>query len=267
MAGKKEISPAKQPENIQPTPVRRSPRRLFKGTLLLLGCALAVAFVVYSPLFTVQRITVAGNSYLSADEVASIAGLHRGEPLFKIETAAMADRLTHDLRIETASVRREFPDTIAVTITERQVVATVATAYGYADFDRQGKVMSCYRNLHQVPIPLITGITLPDLYVGDDNPDPTVAKVLELLQDIDSNSLNMLSEVNIADPQAVKCYTNNAVEIRLGRLDRIEEKAKLVQDFLSDLSTTQHKIDYVDFSYKAPVIKLHDMPAGDAYKP
>lgn len=245
---------------------RRSPRRLLKGFGFLVICGLIIAAVVYLPIFTVQRVEIHGNSYLSDTEIMKIGRIYPGEPLFKLQTDAITQDLQQDLRIESAFVRRRMPDTLEIDVTERQAVATVACDYGYVDLDRLGKVLNVHRTLSSVPIPLITGVTLGELYVGDDNPDQNIARVISFLQLLDPASLNQLSEVNIAQPGAVAAYTTHGVQIRLGSLDHLEEKAALTQDFLKDLQTTRHAIEYVDFSYAAPFIRLRDVPVADPEK-
>ena len=240
---------------------RRSPRRLVKGLLFLLVCGGIMAIVVYSPLFTLQRVILHGNTNLTQEDILAIGRLHMGQPLFQLETDAVTQDLLQDLRIESAVVRRRVPDSLEIDVTERQAVATVACDYGYLDLDRQGKVIACYRSLRNMPIPLITGVSMHDLYVGDDNPDAVVAQILEFLQQLDANALNQLSEINIANKEAIMAYTNSSVQIRLGKLERMEEKAKLTQDFIEDLKNTPHEIEYVDFSYTAPFIRLKNMPA------
>lgn len=239
---------------------RRSPRRLFKGLLFLLLCGGFVAIVVYSPLFTMQRLILNGNRYLQPDDIMAIGRIEKGKPLFQLKTDVIDQNLMRDLRIESAVVRRRLPDTIEIDITERMPIATVSCDYGYIDFDRQGKVLRSYRSLQKMPIPLITGITMHDLYIGDDNTNETVAQILSFLEKIDIEALNQISEINIADPEAVTAYTTNSVQIRLGNMERMEEKAILVQDFLSTLPNSRHSIEYVDFRYRAPVIRLKNMP-------
>ena len=243
------------------TKKRRSPRRLLKGLGFLLVCGGIMAIIVYSPLFTLQRVIIHGNTYITQDDVMNIGRLYMGQPLFQIETDAVTQDLRQDLRIESAKVKRRVPDSLEIDLTERMPVATVASDYGYIDLDRQGKVIASYRSLHNMPIPLITGVSLHDLYVGDDNPDEVVANMLAFLQQLDSNALNQLSEINIANKDAIMAYTNSSVQIRLGRLERMDEKAKLTQDFIENLKDTPHEIEYVDFSYTAPVIRLKNMPA------
>ncbi len=242
-------------------PVQRSPRRLLKGLLFIFITMGLVAIMVYSPLFTVQRIEIQGNVYLKPDEVEYIARVQRGQRLFQLETLEVQEHLLQDLRIESASVRRHFPDTLAIEITERVPVATVASEFGYVDFDRRGKVIAAYKNLKNVPIPLITGIKVRDLYIGDDNTDANISLVLEFLQHLPQETLNQLSEVNASDTAAVTVYTNKAVPVRLGNLkERLEEKAHLTQDFVKDQETSIYVVEYVDFSFQAPFIRLKNLP-------
>lgn len=239
---------------------RRSPRRLLRGLLFLAVCAAVVAVLVYSPLFTLQRVIVNGNQYLSREEVMEIARIHIGQPLFQLQTDAVTRNLTRDLRIESASVRRQMPDTVEIDMTERIPVATAACDYGYVDLDRQGKVIAGYRTLKRMPIPLITGVVLHDLYIGDDNTDETVGSVLVFLQKINPEALNRISEIHIGNPEEIVAYTTDSVQIRLGNMERLDEKAKLTQDFLEDQEHAKYPVEYVDFRYTAPFIRLKNMP-------
>lgn len=259
MAGREKQKRANAPQGCGRM-ARRSPRRLLRGILYLLIGGGLMAVVVYSPLFTMQRLVLNGNTYLTQEDIMEIGRIEKGTPLFQLQTDAINQNLMHDLRIESAVVRRRLPDTMEIDITERMPVASVSCDYGYIDFDRQGKVLRSYRVLQKMPIPLITGITLHDLYIGDDNTNETVAQVLCFLQKLDAEALNQISEINIADPEAVKAYTTDAVQIRLGNMDRMEEKAMLTQEFLHALPNSRHPIEYVDFSYTAPVIRLKNMP-------
>lgn len=217
-----------------------------------------MAIVVYTPIFTLQRVEVSGTSYLTKDQICEIGRIHTGEPLFQLQTDAVAQNLMHDLRIESAVVRRRLPDRLEIEVVERKPVATVACDYGYLDLDHNGTIIAAYRALHSVPIPLITGMEVKGLYLGDTVTDENVKKVLYFLNQIDAEALNQISEVNIANPEAVVAYANSSVQIRLGKLDRLDEKAVLTADFVKSLKTSRHTIDYVDFSYEAPFIKLKD---------
>ena len=245
---------------LEPRPLRRrrSPRRLLKGLAFLLICGGLVAFIVYSPLFTLQRVRLQGNTYITETDILTSGRLHKGQPLFQLETSEVTQNLLRDLRIESAVVRRRLPDTLEVEITERMPVATVACDYGYLDLDRQGKVIGSYKSLRKMPIPMITGVKMHDMYIGDDNKDTRVAKVLVLLASLNQEAINSLSEISVANPEAVTAYTNQSVQIRLGNFERWEEKAEQTKEFLHNLPNSRHQIEFVDFSYTAPFIRLKD---------
>ena len=235
---------------------RRSPRRILKGFLFIVICTAIVGILVYSPIFVLRHVQVDGAVYLKKEELVRISGIYMGEPLFQLETDQVTKRLLQDLRIEEALVRRQLPSTLEITIKERMPVATVACEYGYLDIDRQGKVIDSYRTLKNMPIPMIMGVQVRDLYIGDDVTDEMVKKILSFLQQLDDASLNQLSEIAITGPDYLVAYTTNSVQIRLGKLERMEEKARLTQDFLKDLATNPYQVEYVDFNYTTPFIKL-----------
>ena len=235
-----------------------SSRRILRGTFYLLCASGIIAVLVYSPLFTFQQLVVHGNVHLDENELCEIARIHYGQRLFELKTDEMTTNLLRDLRIESAVVRRQLPHKIEMDIVERIPVATVACDYGYLDFDRQGKVIASYRSLKGADIPIITGVKLRDLYIGDDNNDPQVAQAISFLARIDPADIGEISEVSLRNPDAVVAYTKTALPIRLGQLTGIPDKAALTQDFLRDQKTTRHTVEYVDFSYDARFIKLAD---------
>ena len=238
-----------------------SSRRILRGAFYLLCASGIIAVLVYSPLFTFQQLVVHGNAHLDENELCEIARIHYGQRLFELKTDEMTTNLLRDLRIESAVVRRQLPHKIEMDIVERISVATVACDYGYLDFDRQGKVIASYRSLKGADIPIITGVKLRDLYIGDDNTDPQVAQAISFLARIDPADIGEISEVSLRNPDAVVAYTKTALPIRLGQLTGIPDKAALTQDFLRDQKTTRHTVEYVDFSYDAPFIKLADKTA------
>ena len=238
-----------------------SSRRILRGAFYLLCASGIIAVLVYSPLFTFQQLVVHGNVHLDENELCENPRIHYGQRLFELKTDEMTTNLLRDLRIESAVVRRQLPHKIEMDIVERIPVATVACDYGYLDFDRQGKVIASYRSLKGADIPIITGVKLRDLYIGDDNNDPQVAQAISFLARIDPADIGEISEVSLRNPDAVVAYTKTALPIRLGQLTGIPDKAALTQDFLRDQKTTRHTVEYVDFSYDAPFIKLADKTA------
>ena len=224
--------------------------------ILVSVCAACAAALFYLPFFKVNSIAVVGNKYISTDDICRIAGIYKGQHLLEVETAASSKTLVKDLRIEKASVRRVFPNGIFIEVEERRPVANIACEYGYLDLDRQGMVLNAYRKKHFQTIPFLEGIKIQNLYIGDHVKDPMVLDTLKYLSEISENALSGLTEVNLRDPSHVIAYTTNAVEVRIGELKDLENKAKLTQDFLEELRVTKHQMEYIDLSFSKPFVRF-----------
>ena len=227
-------------------------------TVLLLLLLLAVLFLAaaWSPFFRLRQINIVGNSYVSTQDICRIAGVYPDENLFRLQTDAIVKNLMKDLRIEQASARRVFPGQLDIQVTERVPMVTVACEYGYLDLDRQGMVIDAYKTLKQMQIPMLTGVTLQGLYIGDSVQNDTILRVLQYLDQLDSASQHQLSEVNIAQPDHVVAYTTSAVQLRIGTMERLEEKAAITRNFLAELKTAKHPIEYIDINFTSPFIKF-----------
>ena len=235
---------------------KRKGRWLLQALMFIAVCAACAAAVFYLPFFKVNSIAVAGNKYVSTEDICRIAGVHKGQHLLEVETATASKTLIKDLRIEKASVRRVFPNGLFIEVEERRPVANIACEYGYLDLDRQGMVLNAYKNKHFQTIPFLEGIKIQNLYIGDHVKDPVVLDTLAYLSEISENALSGLTAVNLADPSHVIAYTTNTVEVRVGELKDLEKKAKLTQDFLEELRVTKHQMEYIDLSFSKPFVKF-----------
>ncbi len=240
----------------------RAPSKKWQWLFQVLGflgfVAVAVAAVVYLPVFKLEAIDVKGNSYIPPEDVLRIAGVYKGQHMFQVETDKAVQNLRKDLRIEQAAVKRTFPNGILIEVEERRPVACVACEFGYLDLDRNGMVLNAYRVRHLQTIPLLSGVTMRDAYIGDKVKDEQTLLALDYLSQLDGNTLPQIVEVNLANPKYVVGRTANAVEIRVGVLERLEEKAKITASFIADLRVTTKPIEALDMTTSAPFVIFRD---------
>ena len=237
---------------------RRNFGCFFKGLTFLVVSAAVIAFFVYVPFFTLSEIKLDGAKYLTQEDIMKIADIYIGEPLFKLETDVVQSRLSKDLRIAEVTVRRRLPHTLEIKIKERRPLAMIQCNYGYLDLDHDGTVLDSYKTLKTMQIPMITGVAVRDLYIGDVIDDEIVKKILGFLHMLSAETLNRLSEIAIVEQNYIVLYsaTDRPVQIRIGKLERLDEKAHLTEEFLNNLEKNPHAVEYVDFNYTAPFIKL-----------
>ena len=79
---------------------------------------------------TSTRSRSTGNRVVSAADVAAAAGVQHGDRMTGVDTGEVAARVEAMPWVRTASVSREWPSTVRVTVTERRPVAVVGGASG-----------------------------------------------------------------------------------------------------------------------------------------
>lgn len=93
--------------------------------------------------FVVETVTINGRHYTQADNVTAALAITRGQPLFSVDLQGIKDRLSELEWVETATIRRHWPDRISVMLRERQPLAIwygEGTDQPYL-LDRSGTVM------------------------------------------------------------------------------------------------------------------------------
>lgn len=91
--------------------------------------------------FAVAQIVVETDGQLNRRAVLDWTGLVPGGSLFDVSVRTVEDRLRHHPRVRTASVTREFPQRVRVTIRERRAIAAIRGARpdAAAFLDRSGE--------------------------------------------------------------------------------------------------------------------------------
>ena len=128
---------AQRRRRVQETHARRRLRRLVR-VLGVLAIAAAVVWVFRSPLLAVQNIEVAGASQVDVLAVLREAGITGGVAMMDVDTDVAHAALLDDRWVESAEVRRDWPQTISVEVLERVPVAWVSADDGWHHVARDG---------------------------------------------------------------------------------------------------------------------------------
>jgi len=124
---------------------REEGRRRLRRLLALLALAVATAVaaaVLFSPLFDVDSIAVAGVGAERAQAVRDAAGVTRGDPTLLVDTGKVEARIEALPWVAHASVSRQLPGTLRIAVTARVAVGWAPDPYGRAAvIDRRGVVI------------------------------------------------------------------------------------------------------------------------------
>jgi len=187
---------------------KRPAKKLEKGIkrLLIIASVIFTAQLIWlfvvSPFIPFSTIEVHGIAGLQRAEILSISGINEDSSFFSTNAKNIQKVLSGHLLVESAVVRKRFPDKISIFLTPREAAAiTLAnTAGGQAVplyIDRKGVFFKTGRAQDNLTLPVISGIENPQLNMR--LPDALVPLAGSLYQ-IASNApelLSVISEIRI----------------------------------------------------------------------
>jgi cell division protein FtsQ len=121
---------------------RRSKRRkvlAFTSIALVMALLAASVWSVYfSTALVTKRVSVSGTHDLTPMQVSYAAQVRIGVPLARQDLDAIAERTATLPPVESASVTRDWPSAIRITVVERRPVLAVRQPDGYVVVDKSG---------------------------------------------------------------------------------------------------------------------------------
>jgi cell division protein FtsQ len=214
-------------------PARRRSSRwkvLFVG-LLVVGVLGTAAWVLLgSRLLVARHIDVVGARLVPRDRVLAVARVRLGEPLIRLDTGAVRDRVEAVQEVETARVERHWPATVRIVVRERTPIAAVQRDNRFLQIDRYG-------------VTVLTSAArprgLPSLTVADPaQSDPTLRAGLAVIRVLPSWISSRVASVEARSPEAVSLRLDEGITIVWGAPERTPDKLRLLRGLLS---TTQRR--------------------------
>jgi len=215
-------------------------------------------FVFENPRFTIAQIVVENDGILTPQQVTQFVGVHVGQNLLSVDLGEMRRILEMIPLVKRVEVRRLLPQRLFIHIDERIAVARLRVpgrGLGNATFliDCSGVVMKPIKLSDgtvlqpEAPgsLPLLTGVTLADLRVGQPVDSKQIYRALELLdrlEQVQAGVMLEVDEIDLSNSHQLKLITKQRTVVKfdvndfpqqLRRLSTIlvwaQQRQKLVQ--------------------------------------
>lgn len=115
----------RQPRRVDPRGFGPWAVRLAVAVTIVAALAVVGAVLYYSNLFPIENVQVEGAEHLTQQEVVQVAAVPSDATMLRCDTGAIERRLEQSGWVRSATVTRIPPDTLQITITEREVAAVV----------------------------------------------------------------------------------------------------------------------------------------------
>jgi cell division protein FtsQ len=137
-----------------------APRRrwtmLLTALLVVAAALLAAGAHAWKRELRVTRIRTEGNRILSERDIVGLAGIPKQERLFALDLNAIRQRIEQHPYVRSASVNRDAPDGITITVDERMPIAAIALDR-MLYLDAEGVVLPPGGTADVLDLPVVTG--------------------------------------------------------------------------------------------------------------
>lgn len=227
-----------------------APRERRGLVLAFLATLLVTAIAGLYFLLIVDTIRVSGNDTLEKGEVLTIAGLNPGEHLWLADVGGAKARLLANPMIKEAVIKRIYPNTISIEITERRAAAAILSGGTAAIIDADGFVMEI---VSQVPEGMLEvyGVSSSGFTAGQDLSQDngfSSGVLLEILAILSEQGiLDIIDYIDMSQPLRIEMNTVYGIHVNVGQTDELREK-------LSNLPAVLNKV--MGMGYEGGAIDL-----------
>ena len=184
----------------------------------------------------VRSVTVSGLRTLSTEDVIDAAGIRHGQPLLRLDTAAVAGRIQGIPGVSRVAVQRAWPSTVRIVITERKGVAVVTRDGSPWLIDRDGVV---FQHLASRP-PGLPRLALARVAPTDSVTRAALAAVVALPAALTAQ----IVAVTAATAESVTLTLTGGRTVVWGGADRGAQKARVLAALLRQSADTPQATRY-----------------------
>lgn len=190
--------------------------------LLVGGCVLAYF------LMNLDTIIVVGNVRYTSEQIVALSGLKTGQHLLSLDKEGIAASIdeTPDLVCEDVSV--ELPDTVTLTVRERQPAMAVQSGAAYLVIDTEGYILSITES--DPGLVKVTGLPIVGMSIGLNISDEydyrvtTMGEIYGLLETYGFTS--EVEAIDLANINSIRLILKDGIAVKLGQTDELSEKLR-----------------------------------------
>ena len=234
---------------------RRYLVRIFIGIGIIVALIGGWAALYNSPAFTIQNVEVEGVEHLTADEMSQLANVPTDTTLLRVDTETIRNRLKQTAWVEDATVTRKFPDTIKITVTEREIEAIVEIPNRSGSATKKWAIAKDHIWLMPIPEPgseaakttsekiyedaeaalHITDVPYGTVVeIGQQCQDSNVNNALDIISGMTTDLANHVETVSAAGPAETTLLLDSGVEIAFGKAENIRDKERVILQILEE---------------------------------
>lgn len=221
---------------------RRLRAQRLRTQLMFVAAVLAVGLVVFgayslyrSSVFEILSVDVVGSEGLSDETVLEIIDLPEGATLLRYPGQEIQTRLEQEPWIESASLSRDFPETLRVRITERTPVALVdAGGLSLWLVDANGVVIEQHTPDATLTVTVIRDVEGLDPIPGRKTLSEALLNALDVMEGLSPELRARVRAISAPSIDKTSLITHEDIEIFIGSADELDKKDRVARQILEE---------------------------------
>ena len=198
--------------------------------LLLVGALVGVVWLVwFSSHLSVRSVEVSGVDRMADAEVLAAADVPEGEPLARVDLAVVRARVQALADVRSAEVTRTWPDTVTITVEEREPVAVVEIGGRLRGLDVEGVVFREYRSAPE---------GLPRVETPVDTGRDALVEAAAVVSALPADLTERVDHVEVATVDQISLELRDGRTVVWGSAEESEAKAEVLAALLEQPGTT-----------------------------
>lgn len=214
---------------------KRKNRKILLIILLVIVISICLgAYLLTSPTFKIQEISVKGNEQLPKEKVEQLAEVKKGDNIFSKVGEVLKVKLKQNGYIEDAKINKIYPNKIEIEIKERKKMFQIKTeSEKYIYIDEQGYILDC--STEKLEITTIIGMDITEISNKKRLDEKDLNKVENILQILDEckkiEIADKITQIQVKDDYILE-LENNGITINLGDVTNLKNRMYYVNAIL-----------------------------------
>lgn len=213
----------------------------FLGLLLVVAI---ICFLLLSPIFAIEEITVIGNENVTSGYIISASEILYGENIFKMNKFNAIEKIKKLPTIDETYIKRAWPNGVVITVKEKNAIAEIKFYGSKLLISEDGDVISVVTDNSVTGLPTLNGITVMDVITGQRvvcKEEEKLKKYLEVLKRLRENDM-LNSVTKLVENDGFLVYFETGHIVFLGEVDNLQKK----MDWLKSILKKEENSSYID---------------------
>lgn len=211
-----------------PPPTKPSNKTVFR-LIASLALIFIVLILLQSVLFRLKTVYVIGASTRSAEEIAALSGLVKGESIVAVTEKRVRRNLESDHWVTLVHLYKQYPNEIFLVVDEREIAATMQWLGIEYTLDIDGMVLEEYSDMNfDGDLPIVYGFKVGNVSVGEILSVRSEAQLVAYSSIVSELTIQQYIDkvvsINVSDPDSLSLLTSSGITVQLGSSDKMRAK-------------------------------------------